>query len=259
MIAFPRDRAIRAPFQTHPKNAPVATARPALITDCAIWKLGTVCACYDPAPKPRGGHVIISTPSRLDGCEPSERSGPRRSPAPAHTPLHPGSSAHACRPRRREPPTGDAWLHEIKHDCFRVVARKDGARRSPLQPPPQGPRFTLIVELLSPDCARAPASSTEAVDLPVSGPSGKLDRRGRSLPNVPSTSEADLAGLKSKRSAHRCLRRTVLLRNSEVCLQKASKRRKTPPFAVRHRCYALRRANQDAYSARFIRCAYNSR
>jgi ATP-dependent DNA ligase len=26
------------------------------------------------------------------------------------------------------PPTGDAWLHEIKHDGFRVIARKDGNR-----------------------------------------------------------------------------------------------------------------------------------
>jgi bifunctional non-homologous end joining protein LigD len=27
-----------------------------------------------------------------------------------------------------QPPTGEAWLHEIKHDGFRVVARKDGDR-----------------------------------------------------------------------------------------------------------------------------------
>ena len=28
-----------------------------------------------------------------------------------------------------KPPTGAAlWLHEIKHDGFRVIARKDGAR-----------------------------------------------------------------------------------------------------------------------------------
>ena len=26
------------------------------------------------------------------------------------------------------PPSGEAWLHEIKHDGFRVIARKDGAR-----------------------------------------------------------------------------------------------------------------------------------
>jgi bifunctional non-homologous end joining protein LigD len=27
-----------------------------------------------------------------------------------------------------EPPSGPLWLHEIKHDGFRVVARKDGDR-----------------------------------------------------------------------------------------------------------------------------------
>jgi ATP-dependent DNA ligase len=27
-----------------------------------------------------------------------------------------------------KPPSGALWLHEIKHDGFRVVARKDGAR-----------------------------------------------------------------------------------------------------------------------------------
>jgi bifunctional non-homologous end joining protein LigD len=34
-----------------------------------------------------------------------------------------------CLPTKApQPPTGDAWLHEIKHDGFRVVARKDGER-----------------------------------------------------------------------------------------------------------------------------------
>jgi ATP-dependent DNA ligase len=27
-----------------------------------------------------------------------------------------------------QPPTGETWLHEIKHDGFRIIARKDGAR-----------------------------------------------------------------------------------------------------------------------------------
>ena len=35
---------------------------------------------------------------------------------------------HTCLRRRSSRPTGDAWLHEIKHDGFRVVARKDGGR-----------------------------------------------------------------------------------------------------------------------------------
>jgi bifunctional non-homologous end joining protein LigD len=26
-------------------------------------------------------------------------------------------------------PSGGLWLHEIKHDCFRIIARKDEARR----------------------------------------------------------------------------------------------------------------------------------
>jgi bifunctional non-homologous end joining protein LigD len=34
-----------------------------------------------------------------------------------------------CLPNRApHPPTGDAWVHEIKHDGFRVTARKDGDR-----------------------------------------------------------------------------------------------------------------------------------
>ena len=34
-----------------------------------------------------------------------------------------------CLPTKApRPPSGDAWLHEIKHDGFRVIARKDGAR-----------------------------------------------------------------------------------------------------------------------------------
>jgi len=27
-----------------------------------------------------------------------------------------------------QPPSGAEWLHEIKHDGFRVIARKDGKR-----------------------------------------------------------------------------------------------------------------------------------
>jgi bifunctional non-homologous end joining protein LigD len=33
-----------------------------------------------------------------------------------------------------QPPSGEAWLHEIKHDGFRVIARKDGERVKLLQP-----------------------------------------------------------------------------------------------------------------------------
>jgi ATP-dependent DNA ligase len=34
-----------------------------------------------------------------------------------------------CLPTKAStPPSGGLWLHEIKHDGFRVIARKDGAR-----------------------------------------------------------------------------------------------------------------------------------
>jgi bifunctional non-homologous end joining protein LigD len=34
-----------------------------------------------------------------------------------------------CLPTKaKEPRRGGAWLHEIKHDGFRVIARKDGNR-----------------------------------------------------------------------------------------------------------------------------------
>jgi len=34
-----------------------------------------------------------------------------------------------CLPTKAlEPPSGEAWSHEIKHDGFRVIARKDGNR-----------------------------------------------------------------------------------------------------------------------------------
>jgi bifunctional non-homologous end joining protein LigD len=52
-------------------------------------------------------------------------------------------------------PTGALWLHEIKHDGFRVVARKDGDRvRLYSRPGNDLPwRFALIVGAL----ARLPA------------------------------------------------------------------------------------------------------
>ena len=36
-------------------------------------------------------------------------------------------SNHAC-PARQEPPAGQGWIHEIKHDGFRILARRDKGR-----------------------------------------------------------------------------------------------------------------------------------
>jgi bifunctional non-homologous end joining protein LigD len=57
-----------------------------------------------------------------------------------------------CLPTKApQPPTGDAWLHEIKHDGFRVIARKDGARVRLYSRPGNDLtyRFPLIVEALA--------------------------------------------------------------------------------------------------------------
>jgi bifunctional non-homologous end joining protein LigD len=57
-----------------------------------------------------------------------------------------------CLPTKApRPPTGAAWLHEIKHDGFRVIVRKDGTRIKLYSRPGNDltDRFTLIVEALA--------------------------------------------------------------------------------------------------------------
>jgi ATP-dependent DNA ligase len=41
----------------------------------------------------------------------------------------PAGFIEPCLPTKAETlPSGGLWLHEIKHDGFRIIARKDGAR-----------------------------------------------------------------------------------------------------------------------------------
>ena len=50
-----------------------------------------------------------------------------------------------------QPPCGEEWVHEIKHDGFRVIARKEG-KRVKLYGRPDNDltyRFSLIVEALA--------------------------------------------------------------------------------------------------------------
>jgi hypothetical protein len=57
-----------------------------------------------------------------------------------------------CLPTKTEKlPSGDLWLHEIKHDGFRVIARKDGDRVRLYSRPGNDftRRFPLIVENLA--------------------------------------------------------------------------------------------------------------
>src|SRR5215469_2496478 len=68
-------------------------------------------------------------------------SHPRALPAGFIAPCLPSSAPQA--------PSGDEWLHEIKHDGFRVIARKDGTRVRLYSRPGNDLtyRFPLIVEL----------------------------------------------------------------------------------------------------------------
>ena len=61
----------------------------------------------------------------------------------------------------KTPPSGKEWLHEIKHDGFRVIARKVGTRVKLYSRPGNDLtyRFPLIVEAMA-GCAHTPASST---------------------------------------------------------------------------------------------------
>ena len=50
-----------------------------------------------------------------------------------------------------QPPCGEEWVHEIKHDGFRVIARKEGKRVKLYSRPGNDLtyRFSLIVEALA--------------------------------------------------------------------------------------------------------------
>ena len=64
------------------------------------------------------------------------------------------------------PPVGAVWLHEIKHDGFRVIARKDGARVRLYSRPGNDltRQFPLIAEALARLRTRSGIIDGEAVD-----------------------------------------------------------------------------------------------
>src|SRR3954447_8148304 len=61
---------------------------------------------------------------------------------------------HACEPALADrPPAGPAWMHEVKWDGYRVIARKDGDRvRLWRAPRPIIPARSRASEKLSPRC-----------------------------------------------------------------------------------------------------------
>ena len=71
-----------------------------------------------------------------------------------------------CLPTKAETlPSGGAWLHEIKHDGFRIIGRKDGERVRLFSRPGNDftHRFPLIVETLAGLRARSCILDGEAV------------------------------------------------------------------------------------------------
>ena len=57
-----------------------------------------------------------------------------------------------CLPTKApQPPSGELWLHEIKHDGFRIIARKDDNRVRLYSRPGNDltERFPLIVEAIA--------------------------------------------------------------------------------------------------------------
>jgi bifunctional non-homologous end joining protein LigD len=68
------------------------------------------------------------------------------------SPRLPAGFIGPCLPTKApRPPVGALWLHEIKHDGFRVIARKDGPRVKLYTRPGNDltNRFSLIVEALA--------------------------------------------------------------------------------------------------------------
>jgi bifunctional non-homologous end joining protein LigD len=65
--------------------------------------------------------------------------------------LPPGFIAPCLPTSAPQPPSGELWLHEIKHDGFRMIARKDGERVKLYSRPGNDltKRFPLIVEALN--------------------------------------------------------------------------------------------------------------
>jgi bifunctional non-homologous end joining protein LigD len=71
-----------------------------------------------------------------------------------------------CLPTKAETlPSGGLWLHEIKHDGFRIIARKDGSRVRLYSRPGNDltDRFPLIVEALASLRSRSVILDGEAV------------------------------------------------------------------------------------------------
>jgi ATP dependent DNA ligase domain len=116
--------------------------------------------------------------------------------------LRPGTLAAGfvwpCLPTKtHEPPSGGLWIHEIKHDGFRIIARKNGARVRLYSRPGNDltRRFPLIVETLArlrlrshPSWPRrVPASGSTSILKATARPSSPMPARWGSKASCPSS------------------------------------------------------------------------
>jgi len=79
--------------------------------------------------------------------------------------IFPAGFIARCLPTKTDKlPSGDRWLHEIKHDGFRIIARKNGERVRLYSRPGNDltRRFPLIVETLARLRSRSCLPSTVA-------------------------------------------------------------------------------------------------
>ena len=87
-------------------------------------------------------------------------------PAVLHQRILPVGFIPPCLPTKAaQPPSGGLWLHEIKHDGFRLIARKNGKRVRLYSRPGNDltHRFPLIVEALAALRSRSVIIDGEAV------------------------------------------------------------------------------------------------
>jgi bifunctional non-homologous end joining protein LigD len=93
-------------------------------------------------------------------------------PAMLQMPTLPAGFIAPCLPTRTDKlPSGGQWLHEIRHDGFRVIARKDGPRVRLYSRPGNDftRRFPLIIETLARLRSRSCIIDGEAVACDDSG------------------------------------------------------------------------------------------
>jgi bifunctional non-homologous end joining protein LigD len=88
--------------------------------------------------------------------------------------LRRGHSIEPCLPRSaKEPPAGPGWIHEIKHDGFRILARRDdrGVRLFTRNGYDFTTRFPKIVEAVANLGVRSCVIDGEAIVVDEHGPS----------------------------------------------------------------------------------------